>query len=79
MYHQQQRVSDLSYFAFISNFNSHVINIATPVTSLSPTTTGQPSSTGSGPTTTGATGTSVPPPSTTRLPTGSSTTLISKC
>ena len=42
------------------------------------TTKGQPTSTGTGPTTSGALGTSVAPPTTTRLPTGSSASLISK-
>ncbi|CAF4582630.1 unnamed protein product, partial [Rotaria sp. Silwood1] len=54
--------------------------LATQISSTTPSlssTTGQPSSAGTGPTTIGATGSSTPPPSSTRLPTGSSTTLIS--
>ncbi|CAF3395337.1 unnamed protein product [Rotaria sp. Silwood1] len=55
--------------------------LATQISSTTPSlssTTGQPSSAGTGPTTIGATGSSTPPPSSTRLPTGSSTTLISQ-
>ncbi|CAF2003035.1 unnamed protein product [Rotaria magnacalcarata] len=48
-----------------------------PTTGTS-STKGQPSSTGSSPTTIGATGSSVPSPTSTRLPTGSSSTLISE-
>ncbi|CAF2802982.1 unnamed protein product [Rotaria sp. Silwood2] len=55
------------------SYSASQISSTTP--SLS-STTGQPSSTGTGPTTIGVTGSSVPPPSSTRLPTGSSATLI---